>query len=268
MEEQRDEPRLNKLMQQSRLGQHTGGWLCSGSSAAACSGGTEGYGYTISIAGGRVNTACDSALGPCTTIGYDDLNRMQSRTTASGTTYNANWTYDRYGNRWAQNANGGSPQLTFNAANNQAVGFNYDAAGNMLTDGVHQYTYDAEGNITQVDAGSTTINVYDALNHRVEYRETGSASNGAISDVVFDPDGRRIVLWDVTSYASKSSVYWGSHPIAIWDGNLHFQQQDWVGTDRGVSTSTGTIEGAYFSLPYGDDFIVEGYNPDASLCRT
>ena len=37
----------------------------------------------------------------------------------------------------------------------------------MTNDGVHSYTYDAEGNIVTVDNGSTATYVYDALNHRV-----------------------------------------------------------------------------------------------------
>jgi YD repeat-containing protein len=56
-----------------------------------------------------------------------------------------------------------------NTAKNQFTntGFTYDAAGNMTNDGVHSYTYDAEGNIVTVDNGSTATYVYDALNHRV-----------------------------------------------------------------------------------------------------
>jgi YD repeat-containing protein len=37
----------------------------------------------------------------------------------------------------------------------------------MTHNGFHHYTFDAEGNITAVDAGSTAQYVYDAFNHRV-----------------------------------------------------------------------------------------------------
>jgi YD repeat-containing protein len=52
--------------------------------------------------------------------------------------------------------------------NNQITntGFNYDAAGNLTADGTgtgsHNYTYDAENHITQVDGGSTATYTYDA----------------------------------------------------------------------------------------------------------
>ena len=37
----------------------------------------------------------------------------------------------------------------------------------MTNDTVHSYTYDAEGNITQVDGGSTASYVYDVFNRRI-----------------------------------------------------------------------------------------------------
>jgi hypothetical protein len=37
----------------------------------------------------------------------------------------------------------------------------------MTSDGVHSYTYDAEGNITAVDAGSAASYLYNALNQQV-----------------------------------------------------------------------------------------------------
>ena len=36
----------------------------------------------------------------------------------------------------------------------------------MTNDSFHTYTYDAEGNITQVDGGSTAQDVYDVFNRQ------------------------------------------------------------------------------------------------------
>jgi len=47
------------------------------------------------------------------------------------------------------------------------TGYAYDAAGNLTSDGSHTYTYDAEGNVLQVDGGSTATYVYDAMNRRL-----------------------------------------------------------------------------------------------------
>src|SRR5271168_2497661 len=59
--------------------------------------------------------------------------------------------FDRFGNRWQQNGptntflatftgnNPGNPQN-----NNRIDGYTHDAAGNIMNDGSHSYTYDAE----------------------------------------------------------------------------------------------------------------------------
>jgi uncharacterized protein RhaS with RHS repeats len=47
------------------------------------------------------------------------------------------------------------------------VGYSYDAAGNMIYDTFHTYTYDAEGNITAVDGGQTAQYVSNARNPRL-----------------------------------------------------------------------------------------------------
>jgi YD repeat-containing protein len=60
-------------------------------------------------------------------------------------------------------------------ANNQLIGYSAacpelkrrrDAAGNMLSDGIHHYTYDAENRLISVDNGATTY-TYDAQGRRV-----------------------------------------------------------------------------------------------------
>jgi YD repeat-containing protein len=92
--------------------------------------------------------------------GYDEFNRLTSRTVNSGTGPNYGWVYDRYGNRLQQNMTGGTGSgstfmASVNPVNNQLVGYSYDAASNMIYDGFHTYTFDAEGNITAVDGGQT-----------------------------------------------------------------------------------------------------------------
>ena len=42
----------------------------------------------------------------------------------------------------------------------------YDAPGNLLYDGVHTYTYDAEDRIVSVDSGTGANYVYDANGRR------------------------------------------------------------------------------------------------------
>ena len=60
----------------------------------------------------------------------------------------------------------------------------------MTNDSFHTYTYDAEGNITQVDGGSTAQYVYDVFNRRIHV-QTPSAT----TEYTYDYAGRRISSW-------------------------------------------------------------------------
>jgi uncharacterized protein RhaS with RHS repeats len=57
----------------------------------------------------------------------------------------------------------------------------YDAVGNIINDGVHTYTYDAEGRITQVDSGGTATYFYDAFGRRAQRTVAG-----VLYDEVYD----------------------------------------------------------------------------------
>jgi RHS repeat-associated protein len=181
----------------------------------------------------------------------------------SGTVQNLSWVYDRWGNRTVQNVTAGSgpsPQYSINTATNQIVGYSYDAAGNMTNDGNHSYTYDAEGNILTVDGGSTATYVYNALNQRVR-----ALVNSTPSELVFNAGGQRVSEWNAATHAQiKGHYYWGGTPMAYYDpSTTHFQHQDWLGTERMRTTSSGSVEGTYTSLPWGDGQATSGTDTDA-----
>src|SRR5579883_863581 len=154
--------------------------------------------------------------------------------------------YDRFGNRWQQNGPN-SMQLTFtgnnpgNPQNNNRIdGYSYDAAGNLLNDGVHSYAYNAENRITSVDAGSTATYLYDARNHAVTKTIFATDSQGEFAgswDFLYDQSDRLITetagngsgaLW-------RSEVFAGSrHLETSWDGNQYIDHPDHLGTDRAL----------------------------------
>jgi RHS repeat-associated protein len=125
----------------------------------------------------------------------------------------------------------------------------------MTYDGIHHYTYDAEGNITQVDGGATATYAYNALNQRVHV----ATASGTV-EFVFDLNGKRRSFWNGGRDATelRSQYYWGSQPIAYSDGALHFQHLDWTGTMRMQSGATGAEETQYSSYPWGDGFTDSG----------
>ena len=88
---------------------------------------------------GDVLAMTDAVMGTWSYT-YDDFNRLTGGTATAGVDSGLalGWTYDRYGNRWAQNATGSGnatavqPQLSFTGNNNHVDGWSYDAAGNLL----------------------------------------------------------------------------------------------------------------------------------------
>ena len=175
------------------LGRISGGWVCAGSSQPTCTGGTQQvYGYTATRSGTHVTETCDTVLNVCNSFGYDEFDRLTARTVNQGTVQNFTYTYDRYGNRWAQNAPQGGPALSisFNQANNiiNTSGFVNDVVGNIANDSFHGYSYDADGNLISVDNGQTATYYYDSLNQRVRIAPTRGTY-----EFVWDIFGRRVL---------------------------------------------------------------------------
>ncbi len=248
------------------LGRLQGGWLCNGGDIVpGCSGGTQFYGFEEGWKGKQVTSLCDTVQNECSTYGYDEFNRLTSLTVSPQTPQNYTYVYDRYGNRWQQNPlNGGwSSQLGFNMATNQinTAGYAYDAAGNMTNDGFHTYTYDAEGHITAVDGGQTATYVYNALNQRVQ-----ATVGGTVTNYVYNAAGQRVSEWNgATNAQIKGKYYWGAKPVAYYaNGAVHFEHQDWLGTERMRTTYNGGVEGSFSSLPFGDGQTTTGADTDAN----
>jgi len=103
---------------------------------------------------GNILQHADSVMGTWN-FTYDTLNRLAQGTATAGADngLTLGWTYDRYGNRWAQNATGTGnatavqPQLTFYGSNgvntnridgpgpgcSPSQAYCYDAAGNLAS---------------------------------------------------------------------------------------------------------------------------------------
>jgi len=101
---------------------------------------------------------------------YDNLNRL-SQAYTSGTNWGETFTIDPWGNLTNKGPVSGKTNYeNFNAApasiKNQLSGYSYDAAGNLLSDGLgHSFTYDAENRI--IATGGFTY-VYDGDGKRVK----------------------------------------------------------------------------------------------------
>jgi RHS repeat-associated protein len=260
---------VSEVYNYDTLGRFDGEYVCTGSTSIYCAGGSEGYALTNTWKGTQLTSECDSAFSQCISYGYDEFNRLSSRTVTSGTSQNYTYGYDRYGNRWSQTLTAGSgptSSISFNSATNQinTSGYTYDAAGNMTNDGFHAYKYDAEGNIVSVDAGSTASYSYDALNHRGR-SIVASGLASTVTEFVYNAAGQRATIWNGNTKAViQGQYYWGTKHIAYYlaGGAVNFQHQDWTGSEQIRTNSAGIAEETDIYLPFGDGFTAEYSDTD------
>jgi RHS repeat-associated protein len=240
-------------------------------SSGSLTGGTNVALYNWAISSyapnGDVLSMTDSVMGTWS-YNYDDFNRLTSGSATAGVDngLTLGWTYDRYGNRWAQNATGSGnasavqPQLSFSGNNNHVDGWSYDAAGNLLNDGRNSYQYDAEGRIIKLNGALTYL--YDA-----EGRRAAKYSGGTISaSYLFDLGGNQVTELNASGTWMHSNVWAaGGRLLATYEGpgephpnTYHFHLTDWLGTQRMQTTAAGNNEEACYSYPFGDGLNCTG----------
>ncbi|MCU1304994.1 MAG: repeat-associated core domain protein [Candidatus Sulfotelmatobacter sp.] len=228
------------------------------------------YHFTVEYApNGDVLNAKDSVNGNWT-YSYDDLNRLATATNTNPQ-QGFSYAYDQYGNRWQQNVTAGtgnSSQLTFNGSvsavrngnclhrsgmTNQPDGYCYDAAGNLLNDGEHSYSYDGENRIVAVDGGAVTYD-YGGDGQRIR-KTTGSGS----VEYLYDLAGRVVTELSGTGNWNRSEIYAGTRHIGTYgNGTTYFEQTDWLGTERARVLPSGDLYETCTSLPFGDGLHCTG----------
>jgi len=155
-----------------------------------------------------------------------------------------------------------SNQVTYSSLKSGA-GLTYDAAGDVTYDGLNTYLYDAEGRICAVknSVGAITGYVYDAAGIRVARLGLGGLScNFAPGGVAWDihaswalgQGGEQVAEFNGVGTWQHSNIYAGKL-IGTYDTKgLHFYLDDWLGTRRVQTNSTGQLEMTCQSLPYGN----------------
>jgi RHS repeat-associated protein len=238
----------------------------SGSLAGATNAPLYNWAISSYAPNGDVLAMTDSVMGTWSYT-YDDFNRLTNGAATAGVdnTLSLSWTYDRYGNRWAQNASGSGnisavqPQLSFGNSN-QVSGWSYDDAGNLLNDGRNSYTYDAEGRIITLNGAPTYV--YDAEGRRVAKYSGGTISASYLIDLA----GNQVTELNGSSTWMHSNVWApGGRLIATYEGpgephpnTYHFHLTDWLGTQRMQTTAAGNNEEICYSYPFGDGLTCTG----------
>ena len=114
----------------------------------------------------------------------------------------------------------------------------YDAAGNLINDGVHAYRYDAEGRLARVDAGTANeaVYTYDANNWRVK-KVVGTGASAVTTYYVWEG---AVVMAEYSTAAASGS------------GGLRFYHPDRLST-RIITDASGGVKGTQDHLPFGED---------------
>ncbi len=158
---------------------------------------------------------------------------------------NETYTVDPWGNQ--QESGNFNFQQSYNAATNQINGYSYDAAGDLLGDGMNTYAYDGEGMLTATNSAQY---VYDALQQRVE--KTGGSNP---TEVVYF-NGHPMALLNATSGAWTDLIWAGSNMLAEVAGSQTatpvYRLLDHEGSLVATTDGSGNVTGTNLMMPYGE----------------
>jgi RHS repeat-associated protein len=155
--------------------------------------------------------------------------------------------------------------LSFNGNNRITTsGYRYDAAGNLMMDGVNCYTYDAENRLSSVApvtpplsglCGADTMGYLYGEGRRVARVQGGNV----VKQYYYDAAGHMITEANASGTTLRAEIYAGNRHLATWSrGATYFNHADWLGTERARTNSSGTVCETITSLPFGDGATTSG----------
>jgi RHS repeat-associated protein len=247
------------------------GWLNSLSA-------NSGYGLNMSYtynANGQATVLTDWVNGgqSVTSYSYDNLNRLSG---VIANNWTMAWSYDAFGNRLTQT---GTPSTGANAVPTSSLTYNPNT--NQIWQG--NYSYDANGNMTQMPGPSSTVDSmeYDVFD-RLSVLENSNNQTG--SSYSYDAFGRRIAKLlpsggvkvyfysmrgqSLGEYDFTPSGTTGIYPVSLSLPNVYFAGQrvnqwtDRTGSKRKDNTNTNSH---YY--PYGEE-ITSTNNDTYKFART
>ncbi len=230
------------------------------------SAGASGAVYSESLsyaADGDVHSVNDSVNGAWT-YQYDPMNRLVQANCGSASgcdgVPNGNglaFVYDRFGNLWQQNyVQGGQAgaQVSFTGENNRMDGYSYNAEGDLLNDGIHQYAYDAENRLSGVDNGATASYAYFPSGARAT-KTTG----GNTFWYLYDAQGRQLAELNASGAWERGEIYAGGRHIASYaNSTTYFDHNDSLNTARVRTGVSGAVSQTCANWPFGNDLNCSG----------
>ena len=203
------------------------------------------------------------------TYAYDDLRRISN--TTCGTFWVQNFTYDPFGNiaKTVPTGDGGQPfQPTYwtSPPTNQftalpGVSLSYDNNGNLKTDNLNTYSWDAAGRMATVSTGGATVTaIYDALGRMVE-----NNAGGSYTEFVYGPNGMKLANVNGTTLIKAFvALPGGAKAIYNTSGLAYYRHSDWLGSSRLTSTAVRAMYSSSAYAPFGEQYATAG-TADASF---
>ena len=199
------------------------------------------------------------------TYTYDALNRLASFKQGEITTgveipnplKHVQYALDALGNRTMVTTNGVITNYTADNMNaytaltgGQNATMQYDANGNLTSDGVHTYQYNYNNRLISVDNGATATYTYDALNRRIQkvVVSTGSTTNYYYcgDQAIEERDANNKIL--------------ATYVFGIWEddvlqmqrgGNTYYYHKNHLGSVVAITDDSGNLVERYEYDPYG-----------------
>jgi RHS repeat-associated protein len=195
---------------------------------------------------------------------YDSLNRIAhaytTGTSSAATNWGATYTIDPWGNMYnvgpyTGRVNQPPGPSTSATAKNQLLGFGYDIAGNLNTNGSATYVYDAENRITSA-VGMTYR--YDGNGERV-VKCTGTYPSCSSATLYWKGMGSNPLAetnWSGT--LNSEYVFFNGKRVARRDanGDVRYHFSDHLGSADVVTFPTGAIQSESDYYPYGGEVVV------------
>jgi RHS repeat-associated protein len=204
----------------------------------------------------------NSADNQTCTYAQDDLVRI-AKVDCGAAIWQQTFVYDAFGNI-VKNAGvtGDSFQAQYSTSTNRITnvsGFvpTYDADGNVLTDTLHTYTWDANGNSITLDGIGLT---FDAADRMVEQNRSG-----ALTEIVYTPTGHKFAVMNGTTL-KKAFVALPGNATAVYTsaGLDHYRHSDWLGSARLAASPTRTVLSTVAYAPFGETYA-PSETPDLSF---
>jgi len=198
---------------------------------------------------------------------YDDLQRLSSAN--CGVLWTQNFSYDAFGNiiKSVPQGDGGLAFAPgYSSSTNQFTSLpgitpTYDANGNLTTDNLNTYTWDADSHPTTVSTGGSTVGVtYDALGRMVE-----KSVSSTYTEFIYSPTGEKIASVNGQTLV-RAFVRLPGSAKAVYNssGIAYYRHSDWLGSSRLASTPSRTLYSSSAYAPFGEQYATSG-STDASF---